>query len=166
MKGATLSGLLLGKWKLCPFIRQLTWTLEPARYKVIKCIKSTSAMGELFHTWEGLWRGIDALCCHLKSYDVESWLIICEQETCKASVRQLEAALVAEVLTDEEEELVCERARDEAKRQLVVCQRGRVEEMEEENEEDEEDEGDEDEEDKLDHSSRLSAKVRGKCPTK
>ena len=75
-------------------------------------------------------------------------------------------ALAVEVLTDEEEEMARERVRDEVKRQLAARQKGRAEETEEENEEDEEDEGDEEDEDKLDHTFRLSAKVRGKCPTK
>ena len=74
--------------------------------------------------------------------------------------------LVAEVLMDKEEELAQERARDKAKRQLVVCQRGRIEESEEENEEDEEEEGDEEDEDELEVLSGLPVKVRGKCPTK
>ena len=73
-------------------------------------------MGELFHMWEGLCHGIDALCCHLKSYDAELWLIVQEQEICKASVRELEEALAVEVLMDKEEELAHERVRDEAKK--------------------------------------------------
>ena len=84
---------------------------------------------------------------------------------CEESVKELEEALEAEPSTDEEEELVWERVRDEVKRQLVVRQRGRVEESEEE-EEEEEEEGDEEDEDELEGSSGLSAKVRGKCPVK
>ena len=66
--------------------------------------------------WEGLWWGINALHCCLESYDAELWLVIHKQEMCKVLVRELEVVLVAEMSTDEEEELVHERARDEAKR--------------------------------------------------
>ena len=79
---------------------------------------------------------------------------------CEALVRELEEALAAEVLIDEEEELVWERVRDKVKRQLAACQRGRVKEGKEENEKDEEDE------DKLDGSSGLLVKARGKHPGK
>ena len=82
-------------------------------------------MGELFHTREGLHHSIDALHCWLKSCNAKLWSIIRERETCEASVRELEAALAVEASTDEEEELVQERARDEVKRWLVACQRGR-----------------------------------------
>ena len=57
---------------------------------------------------------------------------------CEALVRELEEALVAEALTEKEEELAWERVRDKAKRQLEVHQRGRVKESEEENKEDKE----------------------------
>ena len=113
---------------------------------------------------EGLRHGIDALRCRLESYDAELWSIIRERATCEESVKQLEEALEAEPSMDEEEELARERARDEAKRRLAVHQRGRVEASEEEKEEEEEDE-DEDE-DELEGSSGLSAKARGKRPTK
>ena len=56
---------------------------------------------------------------------------------CEESVKELEEALEAEPSTDKEEELVGEGARDEAKRQLVVHQRGRVKESKEEEEEEE-----------------------------
>ena len=118
---------------------------------------------------DGLRHSIDALRCRLESYDMELWSILCEQETCKASVRELEEALAAEASTDEEEELVQERARDEVVRRLAACQRGKVEESEEEHEEDQEqdeEEGDEEDEDELEGSSRLLAKARGKCPAK
>ena len=75
-----------------------------------------STTGKLFHMQEGLHCGINALCCHLESYDVKLWSIICEWEMCEALVRELEEALAAEVLTDEEEELAQERVRDEVKR--------------------------------------------------
>ena len=124
-----------------------------------------SAAGELFHTREGLHRGIDALRCCLESYDAEMWSIIRERETCKASVKELEEALEAEPLMDEEEELARERARDEATRQLAARQREKVEESEEEKEEEEE-EADAGDEDELEDSSGLSAKARGKRPAK
>ena len=85
---------------------------------------------------------------------------------CKASVKKLEEALEAEPLTDEEEELVRERARDEVKRQLVAHQRGRVKESEGDEEEEEEEDGEEEDEDELEGSSRLLVKARGKCPAK
>ena len=94
---------------------------------------------------EGLHHGIDALCCCLESYDMELWSIIWEQATCEESVKELEEALEAEASMDEEEELVQERARDKAKRQLAAHQRGRVE----ESKEDDKEEGDEEDEDKL-----------------
>ena len=63
------------------------------------------------------------------------WLIIYEQETCEALVRELEVVLAAEASTDKEEELAQERVRDKVKRQLAAHQRRGVEESEEENEE-------------------------------
>ena len=92
------------------------------------------------------------------------WSIIRERETCEASVKELEEALEAEPSTDEEEELARERARDEVVRRLAARQKGKVEESEEEEEEQEEEE--EEDEDELEGSSRLSAKARGKRPTK
>ena len=94
---------------------------------------------------------------------MELWSIIWEQATCEESVKELEEVLEAKPLMDEEEELAWERVRDEAKRQLAVCQRGRVEESKEE---EEEEEGDEEDENELEGSSGLSAKARGKHPMK
>ena len=107
---------------------------------------------------------IDALRCCLESYDGKLWSILHEQETCEASVRELEEVLAAAAaLMDKEEELAQERVRDEVKRQLATHQRATVEESKEE---DGEEKGDKDDEDELDGSSGLSAKVRGKQPAK
>ena len=116
VKGAALSGLTLGKWVLVPPIRVLTYPSDPGQHEIVKCIKSPSAMGDLFHMREGLCCGIDALHCCLKSYNTELWSIKWEQATCEELVKELEEALEAEVSTDKEEELALERARDEAKR--------------------------------------------------
>ena len=91
----------------------------------------------MFHTRDGLRRGIDSLRCRLESYDMELSSIIRERETCEASVKELEEALAAEASTDEEEALAEERLRDKVKRRLAARQRGE----ESEEGEDEEDEG-------------------------
>ena len=105
---------------------------------------------------------------HLDTYDLEMWSIICEQETCAASVKELEEALAAEESTDEEVEMRDEKSRYNAKwvvtaRQEVVEEDKDGDEGESEDEEDEEEDEDEDEPVR---SSGLSAKAKGKRPAK
>ena len=118
---------------------------------------------------EALRRSIDALCAQLDTYDLEVWSILREREMCAASVKELEEVLVAEESTDEEAEMRDEKSRYDAKRVMMA----RQEVMEEENKnggkgegEDEEDEEEDEDKDEPVHSSRLSAKAKGKCPAK
>ena len=88
---------------------------------------------------------------------------------CAASVMELEEVLAAEELTDEEVELGKEKARYDARRGAITRQEVIVKEHRDESEgegEDEEDEEEDEDEDEPVHLSRLSAKVKGKCPAK
>ena len=65
-------------------------------------------------SWEALHHSIDALHSCLKMYDIEVWSILCEQDRCVASVKELEEALVVE-LTNEEVKMVQEKVQYDVK---------------------------------------------------
>ena len=96
---------------------------------------------------------------HLDTYNLEMWSILREQETCTASVKELEEVLAAEESTDEEAEMRDEKSRYDAKRVVTVRQEV-VEEDKDgdkgESEEEEDEEEDEDEDEPV-RSSGLSA---------
>lgn len=123
---------------------------------------------ELCTSHEGLHRSINTLHAHLNTYDVEVWLILCEQDTCAASVQQLEEALTEEEAMDEEAELAQEKVPYNTKRGMVVCQEVVVEGDDEVEDEGEGRSGSESEEDdnELVHWFGMSVKAKGKCPAK
>ena len=94
---------------------------------------------------------------------MEVWSIHHEWDTCAVLVKELEEALVAEGLIDEEVEMVQEKALYEAKRAVAVQQEVAVQEDQGGGESGGDKEGDE-EEDKPVCSSGLLAKVKGKHP--
>ena len=94
-------------------------------------------------------------------YDIEVWSIHHEWDTCAVLVKELEEALVAEGLIDEEAEMVQEKALYEAKRAVVVQQEVAVEEDQGEGESGGDEEGDEDEDEPV-CSSGLLAKAKWK----
>ena len=104
-------------------------------------------------------------------YDLEVWSILCEQETCMASVKELEEVLAVEESTDKEVELGKEKARYDARRGATTRQEVVVEECRDEGEsegegEDEEDKEEDEDEDEPMRSSGLSAKAKAKRPAK
>ena len=76
----------------------------------MKRIQAASAIGALCTLWEALWRSIDALRARLDMYNLKVWSILCEQDTCTASVKELEEVLAAEESMDEEAEMRKEKA--------------------------------------------------------
>ena len=105
----------------------------------------------------------------LDTYDLEVWAILCEWDTCTASVKELEEVLAAEESTDKEAELGKEKARYDVRRGSTTRQEVVVEERKDESEgenEDGEDEEEDEDEDEPVRSSRLSAKAKGKRPAK
>ena len=128
-----------------------------------------SAVGVLCTSREVFQRSIDALRAHLDTYDLEIWLIIHEWDTCAASVKELEDVLAAEELMDDEAEMRKEKERYNARRGAGIQQEFVIEERRDggksEGEEEEDEEEDEDKDEPM-RSSRLSAKVKGKCPAK
>ena len=104
-------------------------------------------------------------------YDLEVWSILCEWDTCTASVKELEEVLVAEESIDEEVEMRQEKEQYDARRSVATQQEvvvkehrdeGKGEGKGKEEEDKEEDEG----KDEPMHLSRLSVKVKGKQPAK
>ena len=59
---------------------------------------------------EAFRRSIGTLRACLDTYDLEIWSILREQDTCAASVKELEEVLAAEESTDEEAEMRKEKA--------------------------------------------------------
>ena len=94
----------------------LTRTVELGKTEVAKRIRAASAVGALCTSREALRRSIDALSAPLDTYDLEMWSILREQDTCAASVKELEEALAAEESTDDEAEMREEKKRYDAKR--------------------------------------------------
>ena len=135
---------------------------DPGKMEVIKCVQAASAVGTLCTSHKGLHHSIDALCSHLETYNLEMWSIIHGQDTCTASVKELEEVLAEEMSTDEDEEVAWEMAWYEAKRAVTVRQKV----VEEEDEDGGEGEGDgklDEEDDEPVRGPALSAKVQGKC---
>ena len=100
-------------------------------------------------------------------YDLEVWSILHEQETCAASVKELEEVLAVEESTDEEAEMRDEKLRYNAKRVMTV----RQEVVEEEDKDGGEGEGEgesesDEEDDEPVCGPGLSAKAQGKHPAK
>ena len=89
---------------------------EPAKSDVLKRVWAASTVGVLCTSREALQQSIDALRAQLDTYDLEVWSILCERETCTASVKELEEVLVAAESTDEEAELWKEKVRYDARR--------------------------------------------------
>ena len=84
-------------------------------------------------------------------------------------MKELEAVLAAEESTDEEAELWKEKARYDVRRGATTRQEVVAEEHRDEGEgegEDEEDKEEDEDKDEPVHSSRLSAKAKGKCLAK
>ena len=111
------------------------------------------------------------LRAHLDTYNLELWSILREQDTCAASVKELEEVLAAEESMDEEAELGKEKVRYNARRGATTRQEVIVKECRDEGEsegkgEDEEDEEDDEDEDEPVRLSGLSVKVKGKRPAK
>ena len=104
------------------------------------------------------------LRAHLDMYNIEVWSILCEQDTCAASVKELEV-LAAEESTDDEVEMRKEKECYNAKR--VVTSRQEVV------EEEDKDGGKGDSESELDEEDDepvcgpgLLVKAQGKRPVK
>ena len=116
---------------------------------------------------EALWHSINALHAWLDTYDLEVWSILCEWDTCTASVKELDEVLVAEESTDEEVEMREEKVRYDVKRGVVTLRQKVVEEDEDGGDGESKSKGLEEEDEDKDepvHSSGLSVKVKGKCP--
>ena len=133
--------------------------------EMIKQVQAVSAAGELCMSCEGLHQSINTLRAHLNTYNVEVWLILRKRETCVASVKELEEALVVEESTDEEMELRQEKVWYDVKRSQVACLKV-VAKGEEEEDKDEGESGSEEEEDEPICHFRLLAKAKGKQPVK
>ena len=135
--------------------------LELGKSEIVKCIQAASAVRVLCTSREALRHSIDAPWSHLKMYHMEVWSILCERDMCVALVKELEEALVAEGLIDEEVEMVQEKALYKAKRAVVVQQEVAVEEDQGEGESGGDEEGDKDEDEPV-CSSGLLAKAKWK----
>ena len=105
------------------------------------------------------------LCACLDTYDLEIWLILREQDTCAASVKELEEVLVVEESTDDKAEMRKEKEHYDAKR-VVMSRREVVEEEDKDGGEgDGESESDEEDDEPV-RGPGLSAKAQGKHPAK
>ena len=105
------------------------------------------------------------MCARLDTYDLELWLILWERDTCATSVKELEEALAAEELTDEEVEMGKEKVRYDAKRAMSVRQEVVVEEDKAGSKGEGESESDEEDDEPV-RGPVLSAKAQGKRPAK
>ena len=131
--------------------------------EVLKRVRAASAVGALCMSWEAFQGSIDALRAQLDTYDLEVWSILCERETCAASVKELEELLAAEESTDEEAEMREEKVHYNVKR--VVMARQEVMEDKDGSEGEDESESDEEEDEPV-HGPVLSVKAQGKRPAK
>ena len=105
------------------------------------------------------------LHARLDTYDLEVWSILHEQETCAASVKELEEVLAVEESMDDEAEMMKEKERYDAKR-VVTSRREAVEEEDKDGGEgDGESESDEEDNEPV-CGPGLSAKAQGKRPAK
>ena len=93
---------------------------ELGKTEVLKWVRAASAVGMLCTSRVALQRSIDVLHACLDMYDLEVWSILCEQDTCVASVKELEEVLAAEESMDEEAELWKEKARYNARRGAMI----------------------------------------------
>ena len=140
---------------------------ELGKSEILKWVWAASAISVLCTSREALRWSIDVLCAHLNMYDLEVWSILREQDTCMASVKELEEVLAAEESTDDEVEMRKEKACYDAKRAMMEKENMGVEEEEDMGKGEGGSESDEEEnEDKPMCSSGLSPKVKGKQPTK
>ena len=147
---------------------------EPGKLEILKWVRAASAVSALCMSWEALRWSIDALHACLDMYDLEVWLILHEQNTCAASVKELEEVLAVEESTDDEAEMRKEKACYNAKRAVMGKENMGVETgMGVEEEEDmgkgeggSESDKEEENEDEPMHLSGLSAKAKGKQPAK
>ena len=73
---------------------------EPGKSEIVKQVQVASTVGVLSTSQEALWHSIDVLCACLNTYDLEVWSVLREWDTCMASVKELEEALVAEESMD------------------------------------------------------------------
>ena len=156
---------MLGKSIASEALSPLTCIVELGKSKVMKHIWAASAVSALCTSREALQRSINALCACLDTYNLEVWSILREWDTCTASVKELEEVLAVEESMDKEAEMVQEKARYEAKRDLMVRQKV----AEEENEDGGKGKGKsklEEEEDKPVCHFGLSVKAQGKRPAK
>ena len=142
---------------------------ELGKTEVLKWVRAASTVGALCTSCEALRRSIDALCARLDTYNLKVWSILCEQDTCTASVKEQEEWLAAEESTDDEAEMRKKKEWYDARRGATTRQEVIVEERRDEGEgegEDEEDDEEDEEEDEPVHSSGLSAKAKWKRPAK
>ena len=139
--------------------------MEPGKTKVVKHIRAASAIGALCTLWEALRHSIDALRARLNTYNLEVWSILCEWDTCTASVKELEEVLAVEESMDEEAEMRKEKARYNAKR-VVMAREKVVEDKDEDGGEGEGESESDEEDDEPIRGPGLSVKVQGKRPAK
>ena len=124
-----------------------------------------SVVGALCTSREALQQGIDALRAHLDTYDLELWLILHEQETCAALVKELEEVLAAEESMDDEVEMMKEKEHYNAKRVVTSRQKAVEEEDKDGGEGNGESKSDEEDDEPI-HGPGLLAKAQGKRPAK
>ena len=143
---------------------------EPGKSEILKQVQAASAIGMLCTSREALRQSIDVLCACLDTYDLEVWLILHEQDTCMALVKELEEVLVAEDSMDNEVEMRKEKMCYDVKRSTARQQEVVFEEHNDEGEGKGKSEGAKEEEDEDEDEpvclSRLLAKVKGKQPMK
>ena len=101
----------------------------------------------------------------LDTYDLELWLILREQETCAALVKELEEVLAAEELMDDKAEMMKEKERYNAKGVVTSRQKAVEEEDKDGGEGNGESKSDEEDDEPI-HGPGLLAKAQGKRPAK
>ena len=101
----------------------------------------------------------------LDTYNLEVWSILCEWETCAASVKELEEVLAVEESTDEEAEMRDEKSCYDAKRVVMARQEVMEEEDKDGGEGGSKSESDEEDNEPI-GGLVLSVKAQGKHPAK
>ena len=104
---------MLGKLLLIVVLLLLTCIPDLGKTEMVKCVWAAKALSALCTSQEGLHHSIDTIHAHLKTYNLEVWLILHEWDTCVASVRELEEVLA------EDEEMVREKVQYDAKRAML-----------------------------------------------
>ena len=138
---------------------------EPGKAEILKWVWAASTVSTLCMSQEALQCSIDVLCAHLDMYDLDVWSILHKQDTCVASVKELEE------LTDKEVEMRKEKAQYDMKWAMTVKENVGletgvgVEEEEDMGESKGESKSDEEEDEPI-HGPGLLVKVQGKCPAK